>query len=331
MTVLEIDAPSVIDWVQRRGVAPRGPLTRRRMSGGVSSSVWAVEGPTEGVVVKQALSKLRVEADWRADPGRSMTEGRALVVLGAITPERVPRLLASDADSFVLVIERAPRTAASWRDRLLAAPADPGVGAVLGITLAAWHRATWLPWDGAAAFAAGERAFEQLRLVPFYDAVAGSDPELADVVDACAAALRETRLCLVHGDVSPKNVLVDDGFLWVIDPEVAHIGDPVFDVAFMGAHLALAAIARSEYAASIGATWNAFFGAYLENSPAVDVDARLGRNMACLLLARADGVSPEPGLGAGGIERARRVARDLLRGTDWSIDSIWRVVSDAVG
>lgn len=330
MSALDIDAPSVIDWVQRRGIAPQGPLTRRRLSGGVSSSVWAVEGPIDGVVVKQALAELRVEADWRADPRRNLTEAWALVVLGGITPERVPRLLATDPGSQAFVMERAPRNARNWRDVLLTEPADAVVGTALGATLAAWHRATWSPWEGASAFAEGELAFEQLRLEPFYAAVAERCPELAEGIGACAAELRRARSCLVHGDVSPKNVLVGEGFLWVIDPEVAHIGDPIFDVAFLGAHLALTAVARPDFLESIGATWRAFLASYLVAAPDIDLDHRLSRHVGCLLLARADGLSPEPGLDAAAIERTRRLASALLRQNGQRIDRIWSLVADAI-
>jgi hypothetical protein len=71
------------DWVRKRGVAPAGPLAERTLIGGISSTVVAVDGPTGGVVVKGALEVLRVDAEWRADPRRSLTEPQALVAIGA--------------------------------------------------------------------------------------------------------------------------------------------------------------------------------------------------------------------------------------------------------
>lgn len=329
MTALGIDARSAIGWTTARGVAPTGPLTERPLSGGVSSSVWAVEGSTAGVVVKRALAELLVDTDWRADPRRSLTEARALEVMRAITPARVPRVLDIDPGSSTIVMERAPLEARSWRDMLLEAPSDPAVGAALGATIAAWHRATWLPWAGAADFVVGE-AFEQLRLEPFHGAVARRLPDVADAVSALADELRRTQRCLVHGDVSPKNVLVGPGCLWVIDPEVAHLGDPVFDVAFMGAHLVLAALARPSFAASIGQTWGAFLTRYLADAPSAAVEQRLDAHLGCILLARTDGVSREPGLDTQAVERARELGRVLVGHPGGPARAIWNQVCDVL-
>jgi 5-methylthioribose kinase len=289
-----------------------------------------VEGPTDGVVVKQALAELSAGKHWKADTMRSFTEARALEALRAITPARVPRLLDVDRHSSTIVIEQAPRDARSWRELLLEAPADPAVGAALGATVAAWHKATWLPWPGAAEFDRGARSFEQLRLEPFHGLVATRFPDLAARVLDCAHALRNTRQCLVHGDVSPKNVLVGPGFLWLIDPEVAHIGEPAFDIAFMGAHLALNAIARPSFAASIGATWRAFLQQYLQDSPTGLAESRLEQHIGCLLLARTDGMSREPGLDVEATDRARRLGRRFVERSGDAIDAIWDQVDDAI-
>lgn len=305
-------AGSSIAWVQLRGVAPTGPLTERQLAGGVSSSVVAVEGPVDGVVVKRALERLRVQGDWRSDPHRSLSEAKALETLGAITPGRVPRLLDVDPRTCTLVLERAPSGATDWRTLLLGGPADPQVGDDLGATLAAWQRATWTPWPGAGDFAAGSTIFEELRLRPFHGRVAECFPLLSAQIDALADELRSARRCLVHGDLSPKNVLLGDGLMWVIDAEVAHMGDPVFDVAFMGCHLILVAIARPRSLASVGATWFAFLDRYTSEAPTSDLSSRLAAHVGALLLARTDGLSPEPGLDAPQVERARQLGRHML-------------------
>jgi tRNA A-37 threonylcarbamoyl transferase component Bud32 len=324
------NAAQAVEWVRTRGVAPAGKLTERPLMGGVSSTVIAVDGTTDGVVVKRALEVLRVDSEWRADPRRSLTEAHALAVLGGLTPNRVPKLLDVDPSSCTLVMERAPIEAENWRSAILDRPASPSVGAELGTTLAAWHRGTWMPWAGAGDFEAGA-VLEQLRLRPFHAAVAAVFPDLADQVLACAADLRRARLCLVHGDLSPKNVLIGKDLLWVIDPEVAHIGDPVFDVAFMAAHLILTAIARPAFATTLGDTWLAFLEGYLADAPPASIRDRLNAQVGCLLLARTDGVSREPGLTLGARDQVRRVGRTLLGGSGGEADTMWGIVADVVG
>lgn len=320
---------SATDWVRQRGVAPAGLLSEHVLTGGVSSSVVAVEGPEGGVVVKRALATLRVPGEWHADPRRSILEGKALGALRRITPDRVPQVLDLDPASCTFVMELAPRGAQDWRTRLLERPADPKVGRDLGSTLAAWHRETWTPWPGAAAFARGAAGLEELRLRPFHERVAARFPAVAAQVLGLAEELRAHRWCLVHGDFSPKNVLVADRFMWVIDPEVAHIGDPVFDIAFLGTHLALTAIARPAFAGSLGATWAAFLDEYARRGLAMAPDDRLAAHIGCLLLARTDGLSPEPGLTSSQAELARHIGLALLSRPQ-APGSIWSGVTDAV-
>ena len=324
-----LDAASVVDYLTSRGIAPAGPLVTRELSGGVSSTVLAVEGPNNGVVVKRALARLRVEATWRANPERTLTEARAIELLGAITPDRVPKLVDVDAASLTIVIEEAPRSSRNWREITLEAPADPMIGRELGETLARWHEATWAPWERADEFDEIE-TFEQLRLRPFHGAVAARYPRLATKIELYADELRTTRQCLVHGDFSPKNVLVGPSLLWVIDFEVAHVGHPIFDVAFLGSHLALTAIARPEHAQSLRATWLAFHDRYRQLAPPTRRGESLGGHLACLVLARTDGLSPEPGLDDPGYARARALGIRLLARRPDDACSIWDEVTHAL-
>ncbi len=58
---------SVIDHLIRRGVMNDPNATVTRLSGGVSNDVLAVTGEDVHVVVKRALSRLRVAEEWYAD------------------------------------------------------------------------------------------------------------------------------------------------------------------------------------------------------------------------------------------------------------------------
>lgn len=320
---------SASDWVRLRGVAPVGPLSERVLTGGVSSLVVAVEGPDEGVVVKRALATLRVQGEWHADPRRSILEARALRAMRHITPKRVPRVLDLDSESSTLVMELAPREAENWRSQLLNRPADPMIGRELGSMLAAWHRRTWTPWPEAITFADGATQLEELRLRPFHERIAGRFASISPAVNDIVEELRSQRWCLVHGDFSPKNVLIADRFMWVIDPEVAHIGNPVLDIAFLGTHLVLAAIARPGFAASVESTWAAFVDEYARYGPTMAPDDRLAVHIGCLLLSRTDGLSPEPGLTASQVQRVRQLGLDLILGRRIT-RSIVRIVTDAV-
>ena len=79
--------------------------------------------------------------------------------------------------------------------------------------------------------------FEALRLEPYYRYTALRTPASADFYDALITDTLSHALTLVHGDYSPKNVLVHHDQLVLLDYEVAHWGDPAFDVGFALTHL----------------------------------------------------------------------------------------------
>ncbi len=162
-------------------------------------------------------------------------------------------------------------------------------------------------------------AFIQLRVDPFYRWVAARHPDIAARISKVADQMLSTRRCLVHGDFSPKNVLVADGGLWVIDWEVAHIGDPVFDVAFLITHLACKTLHRPADGPAFHAAAAAFMASYNQASaPALgELDpGYLARQVGCLLLARMDGKSPATYLSAPQRARGRALAREVLLADD---------------
>ncbi|WP_171057992.1 phosphotransferase family protein [Modestobacter altitudinis] len=296
--------------VHRGLAAAAGDLEVTALAGGVSNDVVAVRGPGLDVVVKQALGRLRVAEEWLADPARIDTEGRALRLAGQLLPGAVPEVL--DLSDGYLVIERAPEDWRTWKEDLLDGAVDVGVAEQLGRALGVWQRRTAGRADVAADFG-DVTAFTQLRVDPFHRTVAQRHPDLAAVIGRTVDVMAADRSCLVHGDYTPKNVLVDPsgGQPWVIDWEVAHVGDPTFDPAWTVGHLLLKTVHRPGSAAAYAAAAGAFLDALrAELAGAVSTDPdQLVRQTGCLLLARVDGKSPADYL----TDDERRATRDLAR------------------
>lgn len=292
-----------------RGLLPPGrPAQAVELGGGVSNIVLAV-GP---YVVKQALPRLRVADEWLAKQERALTEAEALRLAARLTPGRVPPLADVDPSLCAVTIGRAPEGWRTWKAALLDGEADPAVAEALGSILACWHAATAGDGDVARRFADWE-AFEQLRVDPYHRTVARRHPDLAPAVCRLIADMAARRAALVHGDFSPKNVLLGDGGLWVLDFEVAHFGDPDFDLAFMLTHLALKAVHRPQRRQGYRRCAEAFLTAYRLGAPAfAPVPQRLARHLGCLMVARVDGKSPAEYLTAAGREEARERGRRLL-------------------
>ena len=322
-----LDPTTVVDYLATRCLQPLPGAVPRPLGGGVSNVVIAVgEGPGS-MVVKQALAHLRVADVWPAPRDRAIAEAEALDLVGQLTPGAVPLVLDRDPERCALVVERAPVDWKDWKSLLLAGTVDEEVAARLGALLSRWHNATLHGQLLSTRLEQAER-FEALRVDPYYRTVASRRPEIADAVLGYVDRMASRRLCLVHGDFSPKNVLVDRGpNLWVIDFEVAHFGDPAFDPAFLLTHLMLKAVHRPGSAAAydrcalvFGSEYEA--GVLPELSPSWEY---VMGHVACLMLARVDGKSPAEYLTADERAQARKFGDLLLSSPPAKLDDMGEV------
>ncbi len=245
----------------------------RVLSGGVSADVLLGD---DGLVHKRFLPRLKVEMEWLSDPRRVFREIDSLRAWARIAgADCVPQVVSVEpADcSYTMTFAEG----ASWKDQLLSGEVRVSVAHELGRRLALVHRR---PDPEARRALAGPGHFHDLRVDPYYGTLMRRYPELPIRADF-------TSETLVHGDYSPKNILVHADGLWVLDHEVAHWGDPAFDLAFMLNHLSIKAFifADSRYRDAA----RAFLDAY---GPSAALEARTMRHLAVLMLARVDGKSP---------------------------------------
>jgi 5-methylthioribose kinase len=279
------------------------------LGGGISNDVLAVRGAAGELVVKQALPKLRVAADWRSDVGRIHREAACQRWLGQVLgPGEVPAVRAEDRDRHVLVMDRAPAGCRNWRDELLAGRGTPAQAAAAGDLLGRLHAA------GRAEVAiraelAGQAVFDELRLDPYLRTAAAANPPVAPRLLALVAELAASQETVVHGDFSPKNLLLAEGHLILLDHEVAHLGDPRFDLGFLFTHLLLKAFhVTLDYAALLPAAWAAYGARYAM------AEAAWLPLLGAVLLARLDGKSPAGYLSRAEEDRLRPLAYELLGG-----------------
>lgn len=318
--------------MRARGLmSPSADVRVEPMAGGVSCEVFAVSGEDRELVVKRAEGFLRVADSWPAPPRRASHEGDVLGVLSLLTPEVVPGLVDNDREACTIAITRAPATWRMWKEHLLEGRTDAAVAARLGDTLGTWHQATW---GSASAHEADDyELFELLRLEPYFVTAAGRCPRHAEALEAVLTRLRSRRLCLVHGDFSPKNVLVGDDGLWVLDFEVGHLGDPEFDLAFLLHHLVLKAVHRPAEISGYQECARMFLSSYRATGPSDggEGDRGLSRLLGALLLARVHGKSPAEYLTDQGHEHTERLAGSLLHEPVDRIDDAWHRAQEELG
>lgn len=307
----------ILDALRRMGLLEEGAsATGERLTGGVSSDIWRIDLPAGLVCVKRALARLRVAADWQAPVERNRYEARWMQRANAAVPGCAPQLLGLDNATGALAMQFLPPGEYHlWKAQLRDGDADPEFAAAVADTLGRIHAATAADPDVAANFPT-DAIFYQIRLEPYLDATARAHPDLAARLLALVAATQENRRALVHGDVSPKNILRGPSGPVLLDAECAWWGDPAFDLAFCLNHLLLKCLWTPQASGGFLACFTAFVTAYLSRvawEPPHHLESRAAHLLAGLFLARVDGKSPVEYITREyDKNRVRRVARALL-------------------
>ena len=264
------------------------------MHGGVSSEIYLVEDGTRKFVVKWALAKLKVKDDWFADVGRNRSERDYMECVGRMMPGAVPQLSFSSADDGYFGMEYLGEDFLNWKQALLAGEFSAIHAGLAGRILGEIHRRT-AGDEGLRKQFDTTQNFHQLRVEPYLLTTGERHPALRSLFDAEAQRIESTREALVHGDFSPKNILIRDDRMVLLDCEVAWYGDPVFDVAFFLNHLFLKSLHHAPRRCGGDEMVDAFWRAYAEErsaAEALEIEKRLVPLLLMLLLARVDGKSP---------------------------------------
>ncbi|MEX2027661.1 MAG: phosphotransferase, partial [Pirellulaceae bacterium] len=298
------------EYLAARGFISRDErLAVRELSGGVSNIVLLVERESgQRLVLKQALPRLRVTQEWLCSIERIWREVDVLRLCGRLLESgvrgqggivvRVPEVLFEDRENYCFAMTAAPAENRTWKELLLAGQADVAISAACGRLLGRLHARSWN--DPEIARQLDDRTFfRDLRISPYYDRIREVHRDLADNIERISDSIWQHRRCLVHGDFSPKNLLVAEGELWLIDFEVGHFGDGAFDLGFFLTHLVLKSFVAGDRADEYLALIDAFRGAYQAEALPVAGAGELAQlwlrtcgALAGCLLARVDGKSP---------------------------------------
>jgi len=265
------------------------------LSGGVSSDIWRVDLPAQTICVKRALATLKVEADWQAPTERNNYEWEWFKFVHQNFPGIVPRPVAHDNELQMLGMEfLAPGDFKVWKTELLNGNADAEFAARVGAFLGKIHAKSAFNKEIAETFAT-DKLFYALRIEPYLLATAEKHADTAPKIREVAEKTLAAKIALVHGDVSPKNILIGRENPVFLDAETAWFGDPAFDLAFCLNHFLLKKAFRPQFASSFENCFKAFAEHYLSQvnwEPREEIEARTARLLPILYLARIDGKSP---------------------------------------
>lgn len=287
---------ALTDFLTAHELAEPGEAARwMPLAGGVSSDLWRVDLPGRSLCVKRALAKLKVAADWQAPVSRNAYEWAWMRFASRHRPDSVPELLAHDPEAGLFAMAYLPpERYPMWKAQLLDGEVRVGTAAAVGELLGSLHAASAGDAALAAQFATDDN-FHALRIEPYLLATAEAHPGLSDILQRLADRTATTHLALVHGDVSPKNILVGPSAPVLLDAECAWYGDPAFDLAFCVNHLLLKSLVvsrrRTELLFSVRALAEEYMRC-IDWEPRPAVEERAATLLPALLLARVDGKSP---------------------------------------
>lgn len=286
------------------------------LAGGVSSDIYRVDLRAGPICIKRALPRLKVSADWQAPVERNAFEAEWMRIAGAAVPHAVPRLLGEDrAIGAFAMAYLEPERYPVWKQQLRDGRIEVRTAAEVGRRTAAIHAATAGRPDIAERFPT-DRIFHAIRLDPYLGAAARRHAEYSDCLLRLIEDTAGTRRALVHGDVSPKNILVGPEGPVFLDAECAWYGDPAFDLAFCLNHMLLKCLWRPRWREAYLACFDALASGYLAGvtwEARDELEARAARLLPGLFVARVDGKSPvEYITAADDREQVRKLAKRFL-------------------
>jgi aminoglycoside phosphotransferase (APT) family kinase protein len=291
-----IETGDLIEPLRRMGLVRPGESIRLTpLTGGVSSDISLVEAGERRFCVKRALPRLKVAALWEAPVGRNAAEAAWMRAVARWLPHAAPHVLGEDAKAGWFAMDYlAPEDHPLWKAQLLAGIVEVDFAAAVGRDLAIIHARSAADPSIPAAFT-NDDTFEAIRIEPYLRATGRAHLKLASRFEELAGTTLKTKRALVHGDISPKNILQGPDGPVFLDAECAWFGDPAFDLAFCLNHLLLKGAREGAERTRYNSAFSALAAAYLAGvdwESAAEIEVRAAALLPALFLARVDGKSP---------------------------------------
>lgn len=263
--------------------------------GGVSCVAALVEYDDVTLLVKQGREKLAVKEDWRSDPKRMAVEAKANGFYHECIPSAAYEVLSYDPENCIMVRHAAPADCRMWKEDLLDGIFDFEIAKKTMEALAIVHNKSFNNEEVKKEYS-DYSVFYELRISPYFEFLATKHPELADVINKIIPEIYDKHEVLVHADYSPKNILVNkDRSICILDYEIAHYGNPAFDIAFFTNHIVLKSAHMRKYNGALLNMLEVMVDTYfniIDFKDRSELEAQCIPLLGVLMMARIDGKSP---------------------------------------
>lgn len=288
------------------------------LQGGVSSDIFLLKEGDDRYVVKQARRKLQVKDDWYADPSRNRSEQKFIRYISQFLPDAVPQILYHDDKNSFFVMEYLDQTFKNWKEQLLKGTFEVEITKKAAKLLRSIHHFSWGNRKAELLFDTTSN-FKSLRIEPYLITTGNRHPALKEYFHTEAKELENRRTTLVHGDFSPKNIMVGPDRIVLLDHEVAWYGDPAFDVAFFLTHLYLKQLYHVRSSGNLSDLVQTAWNTYSEDPGKEKIEKLepgIARLLLMIMLARIDGKSPVEYLDETQKEVVRSFVYEMLSNND---------------
>ena len=267
----------------------------KKITDGVSSDIWHVKTSKNEYCIKRALAKLTVKEDWFAPIDRSNFEVKYFHYCKKIIPNSFPKILGHDEKNFILAMEWFDnKKFIVWKKRLLEKSVSLKDGKRIGKLLGEIHKFFYKKKKYKKIFL-NDKTFYDIRIEPYLVFTSKFYPEFSEHYKTTINFLKKNKSTVIHGDFSPKNILLGKNYPVILDAETACWGNPAFDLAFLNNHIILKSMLNKEIFKSYLKLGKNILATYMANFPIVN-NKKFIKNFiilqALLILARVDGKSP---------------------------------------
>ncbi|MBF95838.1 MAG: Methylthioribose kinase [Alphaproteobacteria bacterium MarineAlpha9_Bin4] len=305
----------------------------KKITDGVSSDIWYVKTSNNEYCIKRALPKLTVKEDWFAPVDRNNFEAKYFRNCKKIVPQSFPTLLGHDKKKFILAMEWFNNNKfVVWKKKLLKKSISIKDGKRVGSLLGTIHSYYYKKKKFEKIFT-NDKTFYDIRIEPYLIFTSKLYPELRSQYKRILKFLTQNKTTVIHGDFSPKNILIGKNYPIILDAETACWGNPIFDVAFFNNHIILKSILNRTIRKSYLKLSKEFIESYLAQFPIINNKNNLEKFIilqALLILARVDGKSPVEYLKSKNKVLARNLAKKILSQKIYSLNNLFQIWENAI-
>jgi len=264
------------------------------LNGGISSEIYKVDLDGRSFCVKSALPTLKSDPDWHVPVERTAAEWEWLKLAQNVAKNIAPEPLGYDKKTNTLVMSYLePELYPNWKDLLSQGIIDPNMAEAAAERLVMLHNATAGDEKLIQRFA-NDSIFYDIRLEAYFLETGRNVEVLKDLMHKLVESTAASKVALVHGDVSPKNILIGPNGPVFLDAECACYGEPAFDAAFCLTHFLLKCLWKPNWKKGYLKCHERFRKTYFSNAKWLDMtelERRVTQLHLGMLVARVAGRS----------------------------------------